>query len=88
MFIRQKIYFFNYVSQVTTEEGKAFADFHDISFIETSSKSTLYVQEAFALIAREIYDLLIEGRIRVQKGYVYFFYNLYLNDSFLKMGWS
>ncbi|CAF1015942.1 unnamed protein product [Rotaria magnacalcarata] len=55
--------------QVSTEEGKAFADFHNISFIETSSKSALYVQEAFALIAREIYDLLIEGRIHVQKGW-------------------
>ena len=55
---------------MSTEEGKAFADFHDISFIETSSKSSLYVQEAFAMIAREIYDLLIEGRIHVQEGYV------------------
>ena len=54
--------------QVTTEEGKAFADFHNISFIETSSKSSLYVQEAFTLIAREIYDMLIEGRIHVQNG--------------------
>jgi len=55
--------------QVTTEEGKAFADYHNISFIETSSKSSLYVQEAFALIAREIYDMLIEGRIHVQNGW-------------------
>ncbi|CAF0883784.1 unnamed protein product [Rotaria sordida] len=55
--------------QVTTEEGKAFADFHNISFIETSSKSSLYVQEAFTLIAREIYDMLIEGRIHVQNGW-------------------
>jgi len=55
--------------QVTTEEGKAFADFHNISFIETSSKSALYVQEAFTLIAREIYDMLIEGRIHVQNGW-------------------
>ena len=54
--------------QVSTEEGKAFADFHNISFIETSSKSSLYVQEAFTLIAREIYDMLIEGRIHVQNG--------------------
>jgi len=55
--------------QVTTEEGKAFADFHNISFIETSSKSSLYVQEAFTLIAREIYDMLVEGRIHVQNGW-------------------
>ena len=54
--------------QVTTEEGKAFADFHNISFIETSSKSQLYVKEAFAMIAREIYDMLLEGRIHVQNG--------------------
>lgn len=54
---------------MTTEEGKAFADFHNISFIETSSKSSLYVQEAFALVGREIYDLLIEGRIHIQQGY-------------------
>ena len=53
---------------MTTEEGKAFADFHNISFIETSSKSSLYVQEAFAMVAREIYDLLIEGRIHIQQG--------------------
>jgi hypothetical protein len=58
--------------KVSTEEGKAFADFHNISFIETSSKSTLYVEEAFTLIAREIYDMLIEGRIHVQKGYADF----------------
>ena len=55
---------------MTTEEGKAFADFHNISFIETSSKASLYVQEAFALIALEIYELLIEGHIHVQKGYI------------------
>ncbi|UJR36196.1 hypothetical protein I4U23_028929 [Adineta vaga] len=55
--------------QVTTEEGKAFADFHNVSFIETSSKSSLYVQEAFTMIAREIYDMLTEGRIHVQSGW-------------------
>ena len=74
---------------MTTEEGKAFADFHDISFIETSSKSSLYVQEAFTLIAREIYDMLVEGRIHVQNGYVPFFY-LYLFILFFflfQMGW-
>ena len=56
---------------MSTEEGKAFADFHNISFIETSSKSSLFVQEAFTLVAREIYDLLVEGRINIQKGYIY-----------------
>ena len=63
---------------MTTEEGKAFADFHDISFIETSSKSSLYVQEAFTLIAREIYDMLVEGRIHVQNGYVPFFVFIFI----------
>ncbi|CAF1005776.1 unnamed protein product [Didymodactylos carnosus] len=55
--------------QVTTEEAKAFADFHDISFIETSAKSSLYVHECFVLIAKEIYDMLIDGRINVQTGW-------------------
>jgi len=55
--------------EVQTEEAKAFADFHDISFIETSAKSSLYVQECFVMVAKEIYDMLIDGRINIQSGW-------------------
>ena len=50
--------------EVPTSEGEAFALAHDMLFIETSAKILCNVDEAFSLIAREIYNRLHEGSIR------------------------
>jgi len=40
--------------QVTTEEGKLFADSHGINFLETSAKTGTFVDTAFLMMAHEI----------------------------------
>lgn len=50
--------------QVSFEDGKAFADTYGFKFIETSSKTRRNVDQAFQLLAEEIYDKIIEcGRL-------------------------
>lgn len=50
--------------QVSFEDGKAFADTYGFRFIETSSKTRRNVDQAFQLLAEEIYDKIIEcGRM-------------------------
>lgn len=47
--------------EVTTEEGKAFAEFYGIDFIETSAKKQWNVEKAFTLIAESIYGKVVSG---------------------------
>jgi len=47
---------------VTTHEAKHFSDFHFMNFLEASAKTGINIKEAFQLIAREIYQMLDEGR--------------------------
>lgn len=46
--------------QVSFEDGQAFADTYGFKFIETSSKRHYNVDEAFRLLAEEIYDNISE----------------------------
>ena len=50
--------------QVSHEDGQAFADMYGFKFIETSSKTLYNVNQAFQLLAEEIYDKIGEcGRL-------------------------
>ena len=54
---------------VTQREGRAFADFHGLKFIETSAKTGQNVEEAFCTIARDVFDMLERGQIKVEEGW-------------------
>lgn len=51
--------------EVTTEEGRAFADFYGMQFVETSAKTGYNVEEAFTIIAQEIYEKIESGEFKV-----------------------
>ncbi|RWS28294.1 ras-related protein Rab-39B-like protein [Leptotrombidium deliense] len=51
--------------EISTEEGQAFADFHNIKFIETSAKTMKNVDIAFKMIAEQIYDKLKAGKFKL-----------------------
>lgn len=55
--------------EVTTEEGKAFADFYGINFIETSAKTGYNVDEAFKSIAEIIYTKVESGEFEIEEGW-------------------
>jgi len=55
--------------EVTPEEGKAFADFYGINFIETSAKTRYNVDEAFRTIAENIYDKVENGEFCIEEGW-------------------
>lgn len=50
---------------VTREEGKRFADQHQLLFIETSAKDDFQVDEAFFLTAKIIYDKIRSGVLKM-----------------------
>jgi GTPase SAR1 family protein len=52
--------------EVTTEEGKAFADSHGIRFIETSAMSKYNVEETFKIMAEDIYDKIESGEFTIK----------------------
>ncbi|XP_076372779.1 ras-related protein Rab-39B-like [Tachypleus tridentatus] len=55
--------------EVTVEEGKAFAEFYGIRFIETSAKTGSNVEEAFSLIAKDIYLKVTSGELQLEDGW-------------------
>lgn len=55
--------------EVLPEEGKAFADFYGINFIETSAKDRYNVDEAFRLIAENIYSRVESGEFEIEEGW-------------------
>ncbi|XP_002167051.2 ras-related protein Rab-39B [Hydra vulgaris] len=54
----------DYLREVPTSEGEAFALANDMLFIETSAKILCNVEEAFSSVAREIYKRFHQGSIR------------------------
>ena len=52
---------------VVFEEGEYLAKYHQLKFLETSALSGKNVEEAFLLIAREIYAKVEAGDIEVWK---------------------
>ena len=55
--------------QVTHREGKRFAEMHGLKFFETSAKTGQNVEESFAQIARDTYQHLQDGHIRIEPGW-------------------
>lgn len=55
--------------EVTTQQGRALADYHSIPFMETSAKLGTNVEEAFTLISEEIYGKLERGEYKVEEGW-------------------
>ena len=54
---------------ITYREGKRFAEFHGLKFLETSAKSGMNVEECFLTVSRDIYDMLDRGQISVEEGW-------------------
>ena len=54
---------------VTFKEGKQFAERHGLRYIETSAVNGENVEETFSAVAREVYSLMEQGRIRVEEGW-------------------
>ena len=54
---------------VTQREGKAFADFHGLKFMETSAKTGKNVEDCFCTMARDVYELLELGNLKVEEGW-------------------
>lgn len=52
--------------QVSTEEGERFAEAHDMLFIETSAKILCNVEEAFHIVASEVYKRLLRGQLEMK----------------------
>lgn len=55
--------------QVTYREASQFAQVHGLRYIETSAKNGQNVEEAFLTIAKDIYQLLEEGRVKIEDGW-------------------
>lgn len=49
--------------QVTTEEGRKFADEHNIFFLETSAKTAANVEDAFVKVAMQIHRNILEKKL-------------------------
>ncbi|XP_046849089.1 ras-related protein Rab-39B-like isoform X2 [Xenia sp. Carnegie-2017] len=52
--------------KVSTAEGERFADAHDMFFIETSAKILCNVEEAFNIVAKEVYKRLVRGQLEMK----------------------
>ena len=55
--------------EIPRDEGKAFADFYNIKFIETSARDNLNVDLAFKTIAEDIYDKVVSGDFPLEEGW-------------------
>jgi len=51
--------------EVSEDEARAFAHFHNLPFVETSSKTGLNVEDAFAILTQAVYDKIESGEYRV-----------------------
>ena len=51
--------------EINESEARAFANFHNIPYVETSAKSGLNVEDAFAILTQSIYDKIETGEYKV-----------------------
>lgn len=58
-----------HLREVPHEEAQQFADFHNLLFMETSSKTGLNVENSFKTIASEVSKMLDEGKFKIQEGW-------------------
>lgn len=58
-----------HLREVPTEQAQQFADYHNLLFIETSSKTGYNVENAFTLLATQVYDMLEQGKFKIQDGW-------------------
>ncbi|XP_065909042.1 ras-related protein Rab-39B-like [Dysidea avara] len=55
--------------EVTKQEAMAFAADHDMNYIETSAKAMINIDQAFVLLAENIYNKVQTGAIKIQDGW-------------------
>jgi len=55
--------------EVSEDEVKAFAEKHDLFSIETSARTGLNVEEAFAAITQEVYNRIQSGEYKLEDGW-------------------
>lgn len=55
--------------EVTKQEAQAFAADHDMDYIETSAKTMINVEQAFTLLAENIYRKVLSSEIIIQEGW-------------------
>lgn len=53
-----------HIREVAQVDAQQFADYHNLLFIETSSKTGNNVEKAFNLIATEVYKRLEDGKFK------------------------
>lgn len=58
-----------HLREVPTEQAQQFADYHNLLFMETSSKVGVNVEAAFKEMGLKIYDLVENGKFRIQEGW-------------------
>jgi len=58
-----------HLREVPVEQAQQFADYHNLLFLETSSKTGFNVEKTFIQLATKIYELLEEGKFRIQEGW-------------------
>jgi Ras-related protein Rab-39B len=58
-----------HLREVPTEQAQQFADYHNLLFMETSSKCGLNVDATFKEVALKIYELLENGKFKLQEGW-------------------
>lgn len=55
--------------EVSQDEAKAFAEQHNLHFMETSSRTGINVREAFGAVTQEIYNKIQSGEYRIEDGW-------------------
>jgi GTPase SAR1 family protein len=55
--------------EVSKEQAQQFADYHNLLFLETSSKTGYNVENAFKLLATCIYEQFEDGKFKIIEGW-------------------
>ena len=55
--------------EVSFREGKRFAEMHGLKFFETSAKNGQNIEDAFSHIAKDTYQHLQDGHIKIEEGW-------------------